>query len=230
MGRPIIAIPGRYADTATLIRRSAMALAERLMESVHAAGGEPVMIYPESVPAVASRFAWIDGLLLPGGGDVNPLLYDSSVDSSVNGVNEKQDAFDIELIKWALTTGVPMLAICRGLQVVNVALGGSLEQDMPQPHRAHKHEIKLSGLVAEISGERVTASCFHHQRVRQLAEGLRVLATDDDGTIEAVDRPDSVGWFLGVQWHPEDTAAEDGQQLALFTHLVASATEYSARK
>lgn len=229
MTRPVIAIPGRFADKASFIRESAIALSERLMESIHRAGGEPIMIFPKSLDELESRFDWIDGVLLPGGGDVNPLLYADAVEENVYAVNDAQDAFDIALIRWAFDRGIPLLAICRGFQVVNVALGGTLEQDMDEDHK-RQHQITVSGAVAEITGPTVLASCYHHQRVERLAEGLRVLATDSDGTVEAADLPNAPGWFLGLQWHPEDTAAVDGDQANIFSRFVSAAAEFSARR
>lgn len=230
MSRPVVAIPGRFADRATGIRKDSIALSDRLMASVYDAGGEPIMIYPRSVEEIADRFGWVDGLLLPGGGDVDPLRYADSAHEEVYGVNAAQDAFDIALVNWAFDCGVPMLAICRGFQVINVALGGTLEQDMRDPHRDHLHQITVTGAVAEITGSTVLASCFHHQRVERLAEGLRVLATDDDGTVEAVDLPQSKGWFLGLQWHPEDTAKSDDTQSALFVKLVNEAHRFASAR
>lgn len=223
--RPLIGVPGRFAAKAEGLRREAIVNAERLLRGVYQAGGEPLTLFPDD--ADSSRFEILDGVLLPGGGDVDPLLYGEQVSSdSVYGVNRAQDEFDMAMFKWALARGVPTLAICRGVQVVNVALGGSLEQDMDAPHRDHIHPVTVTGKIAEITGSTVQASCFHHQRVKTLATGLRVLATDDDGTVEAVDLPDSKGWFLGLQWHPEDTAATDATQQSLFDVFIAEARKY----
>jgi putative glutamine amidotransferase len=198
------------------------------MKTVADAGGEAVLVYPTADIDFESRFAWVDGVLLPGGADVDPLLYADHRDGSVYGVDRRQDDFDIALSKWALDRGVPTLAICRGFQVINVALGGTLEQDMAEDHRDRMHTITVTGAIAGITGPTVEASCFHHQRVEKLAEGLRVLATDHDGTIEAVDRPDGAGWFFGLQWHPEDTADTDGHQAAIFAALVDAAEKFAS--
>lgn len=229
MSRPMIAIPGRFADQAHLIRREAIALSDRLMKSVLVAGGEPVMIYPDEPAELDARYGWIDGLLLPGGGDVDPLIY-ADARGKVYGVSRAQDDFDIALTRWALDNGIPTLAICRGFQVVNVALGGTLEQDMQVPHRDLVHDVNVDGAVAAITGPKVTASCWHHQRVERLADGLRVLSTDGDGTIEAADMPSAKGWFIGLQWHPEDTAAEDGDQAALFGKFVTAAAAFASAR
>jgi putative glutamine amidotransferase len=122
-----------------------------------------------------------------------------------------------------------MLAICRGLQVVNVALGGSLHQDMGGPGHEHRHllhpvAIRPGTRTAQALGaDKVEASCYHHQRVDRLGNGLTAAATADDGTIEALERPNSRAWFTAVQWHPEDTASTDPSQQNLFDTLVRHA-------
>jgi putative glutamine amidotransferase len=231
MPRPLIAIPGRFASNSTGIRMESLALADRLLASVYNAGGEPVLIYPRGTEEIKDRLVRFDGLLLPGGSDVDPLLYgESEIDPSVYGVNSDQDAFDISMFLTSIEMSIPTLAICRGFQIVNVALGGSLEQDMRDPHRDRLHPINVSGSVAEITGSSVMASCYHHQRVQRLAEGLRVLATDEDGTVEAADLPNASGWFIGLQWHPEDTASSDNAQSALFVEFVQQATKFASAK
>lgn len=217
--RPLIGIPGRFAAKADGLRREAIVNAERLLDGVYRAGGEPITIFPEG--SIEDRFDFLDGLLLPGGGDVDPALYGEEIaDDSVYGVNSDQDAFDIALLKWALAKSLPVLAICRGFQVVNVALGGSLEQNMSSPHRNQVHEIGVTGALADLTGTTVNASCFHHQRVKELAADLRILARAEDGTVEAADLPTATNWFLAVQWHPEDTAADDASQQAIFNTFV----------
>lgn len=220
--RPLIGIPGRFAAKADGLRREAIVNAERLLDGIYRAAGEPLTIYPEG--SIDNRFDYLDGLLLPGGGDVDPALYGEEIsDDSVYGVNSDQDAFDIQILRWALARSIPVLAICRGFQVANVALGGSLEQNMNLPHRNHLHQIDVSGSLAELTGAAVKASCYHHQRIKDLASDLRVLARAEDGTVEAADLPTATNWFLAVQWHPEDTAAEDSSQQAIFNAFVERA-------
>lgn len=220
--RPLIGIPGRFAAHADGLRRDAIVNAERLLEGVFRAGGEPLTLFPSD--DLDGRFDYLHGLLLPGGGDVSPSLYGEQIaHDSVYGVNEAQDAFDIALLNWALDRGIPVLAICRGFQVVNVALGGSLEQNMDDPHRNRVHTVNVTGRVADLTGDRVSASCYHHQRVKTLAPRLNVLATADDGTVEAADLQDAKGWFLATQWHPEDTAAEDVSQQSIFNAFISAA-------
>lgn len=176
---------------------------------------------------MAARLARFDGLLLPGGGDIAPYRYGATAaHATVYDVDDTQDAFDLELARQALDAAIPLLAICRGLQVVNTALGGTLHQDMGGPEREHRHIVhpvaieRLSLLEQATGTEKVDASCYHHQRVDRLGSGLRVTARAADGTVEALELPEARGWFTAVQWHPEDTAHEDGAQQGIFDALV----------
>ncbi|MGN6722146.1 MAG: gamma-glutamyl-gamma-aminobutyrate hydrolase family protein, partial [Marmoricola sp.] len=141
-------------------------------------------------------------------------------------VDEEQDAFDLAIARFALERGVPLLAICRGNQVVNVARGGDLVQDLGESdHRHLVHEIKVDAdaTLADLTGENPTISCYHHQSLGALGDGLKAVALSGDGVIEAVELEDATGWYLGIQWHPEDTAATDPHQAALFRALVEAA-------
>jgi putative glutamine amidotransferase len=232
--RPLVAIPGRLSARASAIRFSAVLVAEALADLVWAAGGEPVVVVPrDGSPADAGeRLGFADAVLLPGGGDVSPARYGVAVTSdAVYDVHPVQDAFDLAVACWALGAGVPLLAVCRGMQITSVALGGTLEQDMPAPHwdeAANRwwHEVRLqpgSAVAAATEGGSAQVSCHHHQRLARLGRGLRPVGWAADGTVEAVDLPGAPGWFLGVQWHPEDSAAGDGASLGLVRTLVAQA-------
>jgi putative glutamine amidotransferase len=147
----------------------------------------------------------------------------------VYDVDETQDAFDLDVARAALESGIPLLAVCRGLQVVNVALGGTLEQDMGGPEREHRHlvhpvALRRGTLLEQVTGaQKVDVSCYHHQRVDRLGKGLEVTARAADGTAEGLELRGAPGWFTAVQWHPEDTAEEDPVQQALFDALVRAA-------
>jgi putative glutamine amidotransferase len=232
--RPLIAVPARFSATTSALRYAAEVNARALIEAVWRAGGEPVSVHPAD-PAtadVAGRLARFDGVLLPGGGDLAPQRYGAAgTHDSVYDVDDLQDAFDLEAARRALDLGLPLLAICRGLQVVNVALGGTLEQDMGGPGREHRHvvhavEIGPGTLLEQATGaQKAEASCYHHQRVDRLGTGLEVTARAADGTVEGLELPGGQGWFTAVQWHPEDTAHEDPAQQGLFDALVRAADD-----
>ncbi|MDX6741122.1 gamma-glutamyl-gamma-aminobutyrate hydrolase family protein [Actinocorallia sp. A-T 12471] len=233
--RPLIAVPARFAASTSALRYAAEVNARALIEAVWRAGGEPVTVHPHAPggvadPAeVAARLARFAGLLLPGGGDLAPSRYGAAdAHESVYDVDDEQDAFDLELARRALESGMPLLAVCRGLQVVNVALGGTLCQDMGdgREHRHVVHPVEIvadSGLEKIVGAAKVEASCYHHQRVDRLGAGLTVTARAADGTVEALGLPGAPGWFAAVQWHPEDTAAADPAQQRLFDALVKAA-------
>jgi putative glutamine amidotransferase len=236
VSRPLIAVPARFCATTSALRYAAEVNARALVEAVWRAGGEPASIHPAD-PAgagadVAERLARFDGVLLPGGGDLAPHRYTAAgVHGSVYDVDDLQDTFDLEVARRTLDLGIPLLAICRGLQVVNVALGGTLEQDMGGPEREHRHivhpvPIRPGSLLERATGaEKAESSCYHHQRVDRLGEGLTVTARAADGTVEGLELQGAEGWFTAVQWHPEDTAHRDPVQQALFDALVRAARE-----
>ncbi|MFF3504674.1 gamma-glutamyl-gamma-aminobutyrate hydrolase family protein [Streptomyces sp. NPDC003247] len=234
--RPLIAVPARFAATTSALRYAAEVNARALVEAVWRAGGEPVTVHPHAPGGtadpdeVAARLARFDGLLLPGGGDIAPHRYGAAdAHEAVYDVDDEQDAFDLELARQALAGGLPLLAVCRGLQVVNTVLGGTLHQDMGGPEREHRHVRHPVSFASGSALSRVTcadkaeASCYHHQHVDRLGEGLAVTARAADGTVEAVELAGGDGRFLAVQWHPEDTAHEDPAQQRLFDALVRSA-------
>jgi putative glutamine amidotransferase len=221
--RPLIAIPARFSTHASALRFSAEVAAEALVSAVYRAGGEPWVMHPAGTCEAAARLARCDALLLPGGGDLAPHRYGADTHESVYDVHDQQDAFDLAVARHALRTGLPTLAICRGLHVVNVALGGTLCQDMTTPHRHVVHPVALlpGSRLATVNGtDKVEASCFHHQRVDRLADGLRPVAWATDGTVEAVERS-GPGWFVAVQWHPEDNPDQ-----WLFDAFVAAARQW----
>lgn len=220
--RPLVAIPARFAAHTSALRFGAEVVAEALARAVYRAGGEPWVMHPAGTCEVASRLSRCDALLLPGGGDVAPHRYGAAAHESVYDVHDQQDAFDLAAARHALAVGLPTLAICRGLHVVNVALGGTLCQDMASPHQHVVHPVALlpGSFLATVSGqEKLEASCFHHQRVDQLAEGLKPVAWAADGTVEAVEST-AAGWFAAVQWHPEDAPDQ-----WLFDAFVAAARQ-----
>jgi putative glutamine amidotransferase len=199
-------------------------------EAIWAAGGEPVTLLPVAGSDWQSRLEGISGVLLVGGGDINPSRYGQPADASVYDVDDLQDEADLSLAKYALENSIPLLGVCRGLQIVNVLRGGTLVQDMPNNHRHKVHEVKLeqAGIFGqENSAVVLTSSCYHHQCVDQLGQGIEVVARAEDETVEAIVIA-APGYACAVQWHPEDTASSDPAQLAIFTELVAQARLFLA--
>jgi putative glutamine amidotransferase len=236
MSRPLIAIPSRFSEHASALRYRAEVGSANLLAAVYAAGGEPLLVHPVAPDAevsdaeVAERLAWADGVLLPGGGDLAAHWSGQSPHPSLYDVDPEQDAFDLATARVAVAAGRPLLAICRGLQVVNVALGGTLVQQMSEglgrDHRNHIHTItpQPGTLAARILGGSVEASCFHHQSLARLGDGLVVTARSEDDVIESVELPSATGWFFGVQWHPEDNWRAQRGQLGVLEAFVAASS------
>jgi len=236
--RPLIVIPARFSPRATALRYEAEVTARALVAAVFAAGGEPVVIHPYApsrkidVDAARARIWFADAVLLPGGGDVAARWSGQQPHPTQYGVDEEQDAFDLAVARVALADRLPLLAICRGTQIVNVALGGDLVQDMDDTvgnHRNRVHDIDVdeTSPLGEIVGRRTAISCYHHQCIARLGAGLIPAAYAADGVIEAVTLQDHQGWYLGVQWHPEDSAATDPVQGEIFRHLVDAAAAHA---
>lgn len=237
MARPRIAIPARFSDSASALRYAAEVTSRNLVEAVFAAGGEPLVVHPHAPGGVADpdevaeRLAIADGVLLPGGGDVAAHRTGQDTHETLYDVDHEQDGFDLAVAEVALSAGLPLLAVCRGLQVVNALRGGTVVQDMDESfgeqrhhrHRRHVVEVETDGVLYDAIGAKAEVSCYHHQCIDRLGNGLRVRARAEDGVVEAVDLPESLGWFLGVQWHPEDTWATDEKQVALVRALVDAA-------
>lgn len=229
--RPRIALLGRFTESASALRYRGVVTSQAFLESLWRAGAEPVTLLPIANSDWAMRLEGISGVLLVGGGDINPTRYGQQPDSSVYDVDDLQDEADLSFAQYALENGIPLLGVCRGLQIINVLRGGTLTQDMTDPHRHKVHEVKLED--AQSLGQHepatiITSSCYHHQAVDQLGSGLEVIARASDGTVEAL-KIDSVGWARAVQWHPEDTAASDSSQEAIFVELVNQAKKFAGR-
>ena len=225
-----IAVPGRRTPEAKGLRTRAVAAGELYLDAVRRAGGEPAIVAPtddpERITATMSRF---DGLLMLGGGDVDPARYGAAVaHPAVRGVDPRQDAFELMMLRAAMELDRPALAICRGLQLLNVACGGSLHQDI-EGHKLVLHDVTIEpgSRLAAIGPLRSCGNSVHHQSIDRVGSGLVVTARADDGTVEGVELPGR--WVVGVQWHPEDTAADDAVQQALFDAFVGECARVRAR-
>ncbi len=200
------------------------------------AGGVPLVLPTVSNEFVGRWLGLIDGLVLIGGGDIDPARYHGPVHETVYNVDAPRDAAELELAREVLQRRIPTLAICRGLQLVNTVLGGTLHAHLPDvygekvTHRAPPrvpipHELRVdphSRLAGQLGGTRLSAASWHHQAIDRLGEGLRAVAWADDGVIEAVELEEHP-YLTAVQWHPELTAADDPAQQALFDELIALA-------
>lgn len=223
MIRPRIALIGRFAASTSATRYAGVVSARALLESLWLAGADPVTLFAAPAPGGmdwATRLLGFDGVVLAGGADIDPARYGATdVHPEVYDVDALQDEADLSLADYCLATGVPTLAVCRGLHVINVSRGGTLVQHMDGHHRHVVHEVLIERGPTGIDPGPITASCYHHQCIDRLGSGLEVVGRAEDGTVEAVSI-DSPGWAFGVQWHPEDTAREDPRQLGVFQALV----------
>ena len=212
-------------------------------DAVFRAGGLPVPIAPWRSKELA-LLEGCAGLILAGGGDIAPERYGSAGHAAIHEVDPERDAGEYALLSGALARGLPVLGICRGAQLINVALGGTLHEHLPdvilgsvlhcdEPPGFVPHPVQVASgtLLAEVLGAGpVTPASWHHQAVAALAPGLVAVAWADDGCIEAIEWSDPAArpWLAAVQWHPERTAAEDPVQQRLFAALVAAARTVAA--
>jgi putative glutamine amidotransferase len=206
-------------------------------QGVTAAGGVAVLLPPQPVdPDIAERVLdGLDALLITGGKDVDPAAYGQEPHPATDQPGRERDAWEFTLLNAALKRELPVLGICRGAQVLNVALGGTLQQHLPDVigysgHRAGNAVFTTLPVrtvpgtrLAELVGETVDAKCYHHQAVAELGEGLIVSAWDADGVVEALELPGN-GFVLAVQWHPEESLDD----LRLFSAIVEAARSYAS--
>jgi len=220
------------------------------LEGVTLAGGIAMLLPPQPVDdAIADRVLdGLDGLVITGGRDVDPGTYGQAPHPSTDEPARDRDAWEFALVRGALARGLPLLGICRGAQVLNVALGGTLHQHLPDVVGHYQHQLgnavfntstikTVPGTrVAALIGESTDAQCYHHQAIAELGAGLIASAWDTDGVIEGVEIPSSGAsgatgdvtepFVVAVQWHPEERLDD----LRLFAGVVAAAEAYSASK
>lgn len=217
-------------------------LPESYVACVRRAGADVVLIPPDATDAVGV-LGHLDGLVLAGGGDIDPSRYGGTGHPTIYSLSEGRDRDESAMVVHVLETGLPTLAICRGSQVLNVTLGGTLHAHLPDvvdgsvTHRdepralrgepapvPHEVRVEPGSLVAEVMGaERVTPMSWHHQAIDRIGADLRPVAWAPDGTIEATEHAQHP-WLASVQWHPELTGHEDPTQQALFDGLVRASS------
>lgn len=203
------------------------------VSAVQRAGGRPLLV-PPSEDGIDETLAALDGIVFSGGSDLDPELYDQEPHEETTGIHPERDRAELALLQAALARDMPVLAVCRGSQVLNVARGGDLVQHLPDvvgdekhkhtPGTFADHDISLEAgtRLAELLGEHAPVKSHHHQGFGQVGDGLRVAAYAEDGTIEAVEDP-ARRFALGVLWHPEA-----GEDMRLFEELVREARDYRA--
>lgn len=232
---PLIGLPGRHSANSSAIRGKAVAAGASYVKAVNAGGGSLVIIPPfktssQSIQETVSR---LDGVVLHGGIDIAPSLYGQSAHSEVTSFDESLDDFEMSFVSAAIGQEKPILAICRGMQVLNVYLGGSLYQHLPEQFRSDTnhwsthHEVGItpdSKLFRAVGSSSIPeVSSYHHQAVDQLGKDLQVAARSPDGLVEAIEYTQA-RWVVGVQWHPEDLL-ESTATRRLFAAFVSACSE-----
>jgi putative glutamine amidotransferase len=217
------------------------ATGQRYVRAIEDAGGLPVILSPgfgdETLRAMFER---LDGLLLSGGGDIDPVIYGEEPHPTIWGLDMKRDRAELALAKWAAERQKPLLCICRGTQVLNVALGGSLLQDIesllpgalthmfdqeitPREQITHSIAVDIDSLLGELLQANVAqVNSWHHQAIKRVASDLKVVATASDGIVEAIEIPGH-RFALGVQWHPEWLYDRQPEMARLFYGLITAA-------
>jgi putative glutamine amidotransferase len=220
---------------------------QRYYQAVAAAGGAPVLLPLLDGDALRGAYDVCAGILLPGGVDVDPSCFGEAAHPSLGRTDPARDRVEMQLTKWAVEEGKPLLGLCRGLQVINVALGGTLYQDLAaqcptairhdyfpghgfaRDHLAHDVTLAEGSRMSQLMGAaRIPVNSMHHQGIRTMAPSLAAAAVAPDGLIEAVESPHDP-FLVGVQWHPEvfDTPASPMRRL--FRAFVEAAGEFATR-
>jgi putative glutamine amidotransferase len=230
-----------WSDSAEAVPTQYLAALRRAGTHPAAIGGTDAFALSE-VDALLRPWA---GLLLCGGADVDPACYGEAPHPSVYGVDRGRDELELALVRAALDRHLPVLAICRGIQVLNVALGGTLVQHLPDHGGLIAHGVpagtpsRVTHPVEVTPGSRLSISLgeasridscvsIHHQAIGRLAPGLVVTARSSDGLVEAAESASTAGWCVAVQWHPERSAAVDPAQQAIFDGFAEAARRYAA--
>ncbi|MBI3648699.1 MAG: GrpB family protein [Actinobacteria bacterium] len=248
--RPLVALVGYHLEKDRVARWpfGGYGVPAPFVDRLRAAGARTAIVSPGEAGDPEELLSPFDGLVLVGGGDVDPSRYGAEPDAEHNyGIEPDRDELEIGLLRAADRLALPTLCVCRGMQVMNVAFGGTLHQHLPAMAGMIEHGVPVadtqtmhdvrvspgSRLLATAGVETLSCSSHHHQGVDRVGEGLLATGWSDDGLVEAVERavddPYAGVWMVGVQWHPEDTAPEDPAQQALFDALTSLARWRSSR-
>lgn len=243
--RPLIAVVAYHLadDRVSRWPEGGFGVPKPYLDALRRAGARTAILSPGEEGTPEEILEPFDGLLLVGGGDVDPGRFGGEAGDHLYGVEPDRDELEIALLKASDDLAVPTLCICRGMQIMNVAFGGSLYGHLPDHPNLLEHGVPTAGtqtihevavehdsrLFAATKSATLSCSSHHHQGIDRPAQGLVVTARSPDGLVEAIERPgrdeDDLGFFVGVQWHPEDTADADPSQQALFDALLAAASE-----
>jgi putative glutamine amidotransferase len=232
--RPVIGLSDIYKNGGCSVPRS-------YVEAVLFAGGIPVIVplmYDDD--KIVELLKSLDGVIFTGGEDFDPSYYNETPILNMNNINAPRDTFDIKLLHLAVKNGIPVLGICRGVQLINIAYGGSLYQDLsvqypdksikhrqtlPKEEPSHAVNVEDSTVFADIVGERMLmVNSSHHQAIKKLAKGFRIAGTSPDKVIEAIEKVDSTHWIVGVQFHPEVMVNNSPSMRRIFKSFVDKAS------
>ncbi|MFQ5610783.1 MAG: gamma-glutamyl-gamma-aminobutyrate hydrolase family protein [Anaerolineae bacterium] len=242
--KPLIGIPCRGDTSGTYASRPINAQNDSYIQAVLQAGGVPFLI-PLAVEAspenLRSLFALADGILLTGGGDIAPTFYNEQPSALLSDVQPVRDRLEVTITGWCLAEAKPVLGICRGIQVMAVAAGGTLWQDLPsqrpeadrhdyfylnqkypRDHIAHEVELEPSSVLARaLETNALEVNSLHHQAVRQVSPPFRTVGCASDGVVEAIEVPGHT-FAIGVQWHPEELVRKQVEARRLFSAFVSA--------
>jgi putative glutamine amidotransferase len=242
--RPIIGVPTQTLEEIPGELPRCWVMSQQYVRVLVAAGAVPwiIPLIQNDLPTLRGIYDRLDGVFLPGGVDLDPSAYNEANRGS-GRTDPSRDEIELALTRWALEDKKPLLAVCRGIQVVNVAAGGSVHQDLasqlpgaikhdyfPKPGQYTRdllvHDVELtqgSRLSSLLGGSRVRVNSMHHQGIKQLGRGLSPTAYAPDGLVEGIESPNG-HFLLGVQWHPEALAERDHRMNRLFTAFVEAAS------
>ncbi len=245
--RPLIGIPTGRERSQRFFGLPLYIMNQTYIRTLEKLGGLPVMIPLQmSEETLRGTFERLDGIFLPGGEDVDPANYGEDRHPQLGAVDKERDRTELLLTRWALAEGMPILGICRGIQIINVACGGALYQDLhsqrpdlekhdyfpPKFERfriTHQVAIEEDSRVGQVLGKVHEINSMHHQGIKRVGHGLRVVATAPDGLPEALEMP-SLPFAVGVQWHPEELAKTDQHSADLFFQFVeVAASDWQAQ-
>ena len=240
--KPIIGISGnQLLQTITAFEGESIAYTpQHFVDGLSEAGATPLILPIGTKEDAKTYIGLVDGLLLTGGHDVNPASYNADPHSKLEAVYPQRDTFDLALIEAAIEKGIPILGVCRGMQILNVYFGGTLYQDLESEYGEnliqhiqkgvftfpiHKIEIQKDSHLSTILGEEAMVNSLHHQAVKIVGDGLTVVAKSSDGIIEALESSNPEMDILTLQWHPETMRKQDPDSQRFFEDLVERSTK-----